>query len=127
MITTPPACSSSCLWATRLEPITVALSPNRMKIVEKLAMNSRLGTSTRRTPTPSLRSAGVTPITVERYPGTSGSTQGERNDTKPAASASGMPTPVAVSDEEAARMIRCVWLMATHAMRARARAHRLYR
>ncbi len=49
-----------------VEPITVALSPSRMKIVEKLAMNSRLGTSTRRAPTPSLRSAGVTPITVER-------------------------------------------------------------
>ncbi len=29
-------------------------------------MNSRLGTSTRRAPTPSLRSAGVTPITVDR-------------------------------------------------------------
>ncbi len=37
-----------------------------MKISEKLAMNSRLGTSTRRTPTPAFRSFGVTPITVER-------------------------------------------------------------
>ncbi len=46
--------------------MTVALRPSRMKIEEKLAMNSRLGTSTRRAPTPSLRSAGVTPMTVER-------------------------------------------------------------
>ena len=37
-----------------------------MKIAEKLAMNSRLGISTRRAPTPSLRSTGVTPMTVER-------------------------------------------------------------
>ena len=29
-------------------------------------MNSRLGTSTRLAPTPSFRSAGVTPITVDR-------------------------------------------------------------
>ena len=49
-----------------IHPITVALSPSRMKIAEKLAMNSRLGTSTRRAPTPSFRSVGVTPITVER-------------------------------------------------------------
>jgi hypothetical protein len=79
----------------------VALSPSRMKIAEKLATNKRLGMSTRRMPT-SLRSAGVTPITVERYPGTSGSTQGERNETSPAARASGMPTPVAVSELDAA-------------------------
>ena len=46
----PPTCSSVCLWAFSAEPIAVALSPSRMKIVEKLAMNSRLGTSTRRAP-----------------------------------------------------------------------------
>ena len=47
------------------EPMAVALRPRRMKIVEKLAMNSRLGTSTRRQPVPS-SSDGVTPITIER-------------------------------------------------------------
>ena len=66
MITTPPAYSSVCLWSLRLEPMTVALRPSRMKISEKLAMNSRLGTSTRRAPTPPFRSAGVTPMTVDR-------------------------------------------------------------
>ena len=45
--------------------MTVALIPSRMKIAEKLPMNNRLGTSTRRAPV-SFRSAGVTPITVER-------------------------------------------------------------
>ncbi len=66
MITTPPTCSSACLCVLSVEPMTVALMPSRMKIDEKLAMNSRLGTSTRRAPTPSCRSAGVTPMTVER-------------------------------------------------------------
>ena len=66
MISTPPTCSSVVFVVFSVEPITVALSPSRMKISEKLAMNSRLGTSTRRAPTPSFRSAGVTPITVER-------------------------------------------------------------
>ena len=65
MINTPPTCWRVCLWALSAEPITVALMPSRMKISEKLAMNSRLGTSTRRAPV-SFRSAGVTPITVDR-------------------------------------------------------------
>ena len=53
MISTPPICSSACLWVLSVEPMTVAERPSRMKISEKLAMNSRLGTSTRRAPTPS--------------------------------------------------------------------------
>ena len=66
IMSAPPTCASVCLWALSVEPIAVALSPSRMKIAEKLAMNSRLGTSTRRTPSRPLRSAGVTPITVDR-------------------------------------------------------------
>jgi hypothetical protein len=66
MISTPPICSSACLCVLSAEPMTVALMPSRMKIAEKLAMNSRLGTRTRRAPTPPFISAGVTPITVER-------------------------------------------------------------
>ena len=45
-------CSSVCLFLISAEPIAVAPSPSRMKIDEKLAMNSRLGTSTRRAPAP---------------------------------------------------------------------------
>src|SRR5262249_25292144 len=63
---------------------------------EKLAMNSRLGTSTRRQFACS-RSPSETPVTAERYPGTSGRTQGERNETSPAASAAKIPTPAAGS------------------------------
>ena len=55
-----------CLWEFSEWPITVALRPSRMKIAEKLAMKSRLGTSTLLIPTPSCRSCGVTPITVDR-------------------------------------------------------------
>ena len=66
MMTTPPICSSSALCVVSADPISVALIPSRMKIAEKLPMNSRLGTSTRRALTPSFRSTGVTPITVDR-------------------------------------------------------------
>ena len=47
----PAMRSSVTLFWISAEPIAVALSPRRMKIEEKLAMNSRLGTSTRRAPT----------------------------------------------------------------------------
>jgi hypothetical protein len=52
------------LCSIRDEPIAVAPSPYRMKIVEKLAMKSRLGTRTRRTPALEI-SFGETPTTVE--------------------------------------------------------------
>jgi hypothetical protein len=89
--------SSTARLSASAEPIAVAASPERMKIVEKLAMNSTLGPSTRRALT-RFSSAGVTPTTVERYPGTSGSTHGERNETSPAATAASTPTPDAGSD-----------------------------
>src|SRR3954468_24675016 len=68
----------------------VAPSPSRMKIAEKLETKSRLGTRTRRQFACS-RSAAAIPVTAERYPGTSGSTQGERNETIPAARAVSTP------------------------------------
>ena len=57
--------SSVALFWISAEPIAVAPRPSRMKIAEKLAMNSRLGTRTRRTPAP-CSSFGETPTTVER-------------------------------------------------------------
>ena len=60
----PAMRSSVTLFWISAEPIAVALSPRRMKIAEKLATNSRLGTSTRRAPTVS-SSDGFTPATVE--------------------------------------------------------------
>jgi len=47
------------------EPIAVAPRPSRMKIAEKLAMNSRLGTRTAPDAGPG-SSFGDTPTTVER-------------------------------------------------------------
>ena len=64
-ISTPPAVRSVPMWLFSSEPTCVAVSPSRMKISEKLATNSRLGTSTRRVPA-CLMSAGATPMTVER-------------------------------------------------------------
>ncbi len=65
MISTPPTVRSVTMWSVSSEPTCVAVSPSRMKISEKLAMNSRLGPSTRRAPA-CWMSAGATPITVER-------------------------------------------------------------
>ena len=60
-----------------------------MKIAEKLATNASVGPITRR----ALMSDGVTPATVEMYPGTRGSTHGDRNEINPAPNATGIPTP----------------------------------
>ena len=53
------------LCSLSVEPTAVAPSPSRMKIVEKLSTNSRLGTSTRRTPPSARACSGVTPATAE--------------------------------------------------------------
>ena len=64
-----------------------------MKMAEKLATNARLGPITRLART----SLGVTPATAEMYPGTSGSTHGDKNEISPAPNATGMPMPDAGS------------------------------
>ena len=64
-----------------------------MKIAEKLATNARLGPITR----VARISSGATPATAEMYPGTSGSTQGDRKEISPAPNATGMPMPDAGS------------------------------
>src|SRR5437764_14314193 len=64
-----------------------------MKIAEKLATNARLGPITR----VARISPGVTPATAEMYPGTSGSTHGDRNEIRPAPNATGIPMPEAGS------------------------------
>ena len=65
MISAPEIFVSSCLFSSRKEPRPVAVSPSRMKIVEKLATKSRLGPSTRRQ-SASSSSAAETPVTAER-------------------------------------------------------------
>ena len=48
MITAPAIFSSVSRWSWSVCPSPVAVSPSRMKMVEKLATKTRLGTSTRR-------------------------------------------------------------------------------
>ena len=49
-IKTPPAVRRVSMLSVSREPIWVAVRPSRMKIVEKLAMNKRLGPKTLRVP-----------------------------------------------------------------------------
>ena len=64
-ISTPATFSRVSRWSWSVWPIPVAVSPRRMKMVEKLATKSRLGTRTRRH---SARSSSptATPLTAER-------------------------------------------------------------
>jgi hypothetical protein len=65
MMTAAATFSSAPRLSWSLEPRPVAVGPRRMKIVEKLAMNSRLGPSTRHTGARS-SSAADTPVTADR-------------------------------------------------------------
>ena len=64
-ISTAETFCNASRWSLRVAPTAVAPSPSRMKIVEKLSTNSRLGTSTRRTPPSARACSGVTPETAE--------------------------------------------------------------
>ena len=64
-ISTAETFSSVSRWSLSVAPTAVAPSPSRMKIVEKLSTNSRLGTSTRRAPPAARACSGVTPATAE--------------------------------------------------------------
>src|SRR5579864_1489716 len=89
MITTPATLASVCLYIPSAEPIPVAASPSAMKMVLKPRMNPMEFTITRRIRFASgaFSSSTPTPEIMETYPGTSGSTQGERKETKPAKNA----------------------------------------
>ena len=65
MISAAEILVSSSSLSRRKEPRPVAVRPRKMKIAEKLATKSRLGTSTRRQPASS-SSAAETPLTAER-------------------------------------------------------------
>jgi len=65
MMTTVATFSSVARCACSVWPTPVAPTPNRMKTDEKVATNSRLGISTRRSEA-SARSTGRTPLTAER-------------------------------------------------------------
>ena len=57
--------SSTSRLSRSVEPTPVAVSPRTMKMAEKLAMNRRLGPSTRRAGARS-SSVGDTPVTADR-------------------------------------------------------------
>jgi len=66
MISTPEIRSSVGRLANSHDPIAVAASPERMKIVEKLPTNSRLRAMTRRSRRPRADPPGRPPETVAR-------------------------------------------------------------
>lgn len=96
MIKAAAILSSASRWSLSSDPILVAPMPSRMNTAEKLPQKIRLGTRTFFQSAPSSSSA-VRPETADRYPGTIGSTQGERKETIPATSAVSKPTPAAGS------------------------------
>src|SRR5712692_1087159 len=91
MMITPAIRASSDLYCTRTWPTSVEIAPSVMKTMLKPMMNAAELNITLRnscasfsfscsTPTPEIR---------ETYPGTSGSTQGDRNEISPATKTAG--------------------------------------
>src|SRR5208282_2512765 len=88
-MTTPAIRASSDLYCARIWPTSVEIAPSVMKTMLKPMMNAAELSITLRKSCPScdFSSSTPTPEISETYPGTSGSTQGERNDTRPATKA----------------------------------------
>src|SRR3954464_3479336 len=103
VMTTAETFSSRARCSFSDAPSAVAESPSTTKIAEKASTNITAGSRTRRGPAV-LTSAGGTPGTVERWPGTSGRTHGDRNDTRPANAAARSPTPPPPSHSTASRL-----------------------
>ena len=90
MTSTPPTTSSVRRWSMTRPPNCAAPMPSAVKTMVKPATKNAVAIVTRRTFAPS--SSYATPETYERYAGTSGHTQGEMNDRKPAVNAVARPT-----------------------------------
>src|SRR6202521_150877 len=89
MITTPAMRASSDLYCARTWPTSVELAPSEMKTMLKPMMNGAELSITLRKSSPSFifNRSPPTPEIRETYPGTSGSTQGDRNEISPATKA----------------------------------------
>ena len=95
MITTPAIFESTVIFEERNDPIHVAVAPSKIKTNENPAINRiELSSSaffsllSRAKPLfPSLISENETPDINEKYPGTSGRTQGDKKEIIPAAKA----------------------------------------
>ena len=103
---TKPATRSSRNWSPRIRPPTSAApTPRSTKNAVKPTTNGTLPVSTRRAvPGWPSRSAS-TAETAERYAGTSGSTQGARNETMPATNATGIDVQLTRSAVEACELL----------------------
>src|SRR5262245_24716285 len=77
----PARVSSNSLFDWSTPPMLVAVSPRRTNIVLNERQKYKAGRTTFFVELP--RSDNETPETVERYPGTSGKTQGEIKEIKP--------------------------------------------
>src|SRR5258708_34381720 len=89
MMTTPAMRASSDLYWARTWPTSVEIAPSVMKTMLKPMMNAAELSITLRKSSPSfsLSCSTPTPEIRETYPGTRGSTQGDRNDISPATNA----------------------------------------
>ena len=89
---TPVTWLSPRWWSLSNSPMALADAPRATNTTEKPATNSSVERNTRRCSTPraSASSSPESPDMSDRYPGTNGSTQGERNDSSPAPNAAGM-------------------------------------
>src|ERR1022692_4665265 len=89
MMTTPAMRASSDLYCARIWPTSVEIAPKVMKTMLKPMMNAAELSITLRKSSPSFsfNCSTPTPEIRETYPGTSGSTQGDRNEISPATKA----------------------------------------
>src|ERR1035437_2144105 len=89
MMTTPAMRASSDLYCARTWPTSVEIAPSVMKTMLKPMMNAAELSITLRKSSPSFSFSCSTPTPEirETYPGTSGSTQGDKNEISPATKA----------------------------------------
>src|SRR5438445_6072666 len=89
MMTTPAICANRDLYLASNWPTSVEIAPRVMKTTLNPRMNPTEFSMTLRSSCAScdLSSSTPAPEISETYPGTSGSTQGERNETNPATKA----------------------------------------
>ncbi len=89
--------ASSVRLRTRNEPTALAEAPNVMKTIENPVTNASADVSRLpRGALPSLSCSTPMPESIDTYPGTSGRTHGERNDTRPATNAANMETSIRI-------------------------------
>src|ERR1700675_3904451 len=86
MMTTPAIRASSDLYCARTCPTSVEIAPSVMKTMLKPMMNAAELSITLRKSSPSFifNCSTPTPEIRDTYPGTSGSTQGDKNEINPA-------------------------------------------